>query len=71
MRNSGEIVEAAEKLVMDLDKAGCAAVVVFGIPGIRSMKYATNLARFGQPGLDEFAAQIRRLQDKVQRRIDG
>ena len=68
-RNSGELVEDVERFAGELQKAGVAFAIVIGIPGIRSMRYWTNLTRFGRPGLEEFSRQMDHLKNKVHDRM--
>ena len=68
-RNSGQLVEDVEKFVAELHESGVAFTVVLGIPGVQSMRYWTNLSRFGRPGLQEFERQVRHLVNKVAHHI--
>lgn len=70
MRSSGELMENVEAFANDLGNAGVAFAIVIGIPGVQSMRYYTNMARFGKPGLDEFKRQLRHLEDKVEKLVE-
>lgn len=58
-------MEDVEKFADSLQQAGVCFTIVIGVPGIRAMRYWTNLSRFGKPAIEEFRRQIDHLSNKV------
>jgi hypothetical protein len=68
-RNSGQLIEDVTNFAEDLNSANVAFAIVIGVPGVRSMRYWTNMSRYGRPGLEEFERQVRHMQNKVREQI--